>query len=399
MTDPYGALATQRKGDMGYFNGSQWTPSSNGHSDPFGSVPATGVQFFFGTLAAPISTPGASFKVVRVEKFDTTVGTFQPDGNAAIYGATYSQPGNKGQPNAIGGITYGYAEGGAYLIGGFFNSQHTVGANVGGQYGGSLGVYIGSESFVDHAAMQGLAMDVRNQSTLDGNDDGHMTGIDMSLGGAGGHSSTVTVTSATPAVVTWTASGLTTLDIVRFTASGSLPTGISANTDYWVTTVTANTFKISTSRANCLAGTFVNTSSTGSGVSAFFYGRFGNGIQFRAVTGGATTMVKALAAGGDWTTGIDLSAVTINGDYMLMDSQFKLSSFSGTGGDPIVQFDSGDFIAYSRSTNAWTFATGNSGFMFVGSGVFAFTNLPNADPGAGSKQFWYDVGGFVHYSP
>ncbi len=78
--------------------------------------------------------------------------------------------------------------------------------------------------------------------------------------------STVTVTSATPAVVTWTAHAMVSGQRVQFTNSGgALPTGISAATTYWVTVVDANTFKISTSLANAQAATFVNTSDTGTG--------------------------------------------------------------------------------------------------------------------------------------
>lgn len=79
-------------------------------------------------------------------------------------------------------------------------------------------------------------------------------------------SSTVTISNATPAVITWTAHNLITGDKLQFTTTGSLPTGISANTSYWATVVDANTFKISTSVPNVRSGTFVNTSSAGSGV-------------------------------------------------------------------------------------------------------------------------------------
>ncbi len=74
----------------------------------------------------------------------------------------------------------------------------------------------------------------------------------------------VTFTSATPTVVTWTSHGLSTQNSITFTTTGSIPTGVTANTQYFVTRIDANTFKISTTRANCDAGTFVATSSTGS---------------------------------------------------------------------------------------------------------------------------------------
>lgn len=77
--------------------------------------------------------------------------------------------------------------------------------------------------------------------------------------------STVTITIAAPGVVTWTAHGLISGQRVQFTTTGALPTGISANTTYWITVVDSNTFKLSTSLANAQAGTFITTSGSQSG--------------------------------------------------------------------------------------------------------------------------------------
>lgn len=58
---------------------------------------------------------------------------------------------------------------------------------------------------------------------------------------------TTTITIATPAVVTFTAHGLTANGTVQFTTTGALPTGIVASTNYFIssTGLTANTFQIS----------------------------------------------------------------------------------------------------------------------------------------------------------
>lgn len=74
---------------------------------------------------------------------------------------------------------------------------------------------------------------------------------------------TVTMTIASPCVVTWTSHGLSAGQVVEFTTSGALPTGITAGTGYYVlaTDMTANTFKISAS----LGGSAVNTSGAQSG--------------------------------------------------------------------------------------------------------------------------------------
>jgi hypothetical protein len=86
--------------------------------------------------------------------------------------------------------------------------------------------------------------------------------------------STVTITIASPAVITWTANGFVNSPIdgnvctpVNFTTTGALPTGLTAGTTYYVigSTITTNTFEVATSVANCVAGTAVNTSGTQSG--------------------------------------------------------------------------------------------------------------------------------------
>jgi hypothetical protein len=88
-------------------------------------------------------------------------------------------------------------------------------------------------------------------------------------------SATATMTIATPGVVTYTAHGRVTGDRCYFTTTGALPTGVSANTTYWITKVDADTFKLSTSLANCVAGTFVATSGSQSGTHTIYVGGIG----------------------------------------------------------------------------------------------------------------------------
>jgi len=74
---------------------------------------------------------------------------------------------------------------------------------------------------------------------------------------------TVTVTIASPGVVSWTAHGLSVGDAVKFTTTGALPTGITADTTYYVQAVVdADSFKISATSG----GAVINTSGTQSGV-------------------------------------------------------------------------------------------------------------------------------------
>lgn len=77
----------------------------------------------------------------------------------------------------------------------------------------------------------------------------------------------VSISIASPCVITWTSHGLTSDCVVKFTTTGSLPTGLTVGTAYYVIPVDANTFKV------CLAsggknGTVINTSGTQSGVQS-----------------------------------------------------------------------------------------------------------------------------------
>lgn len=74
---------------------------------------------------------------------------------------------------------------------------------------------------------------------------------------------TFTVTIASPAVFTLNAHGLILNDRVQFTTSGTLPTGLSLATTYYVisTGLTTNNFQVSLSQG----GTAVNTTVVGSG--------------------------------------------------------------------------------------------------------------------------------------
>jgi len=78
---------------------------------------------------------------------------------------------------------------------------------------------------------------------------------------------TVTISIATPGVVSWTGHGLQRGQAVLFATTGALPTGITAGTKYFVSgaNLGANSFELSTSYANALAGTSLATSGTQSG--------------------------------------------------------------------------------------------------------------------------------------
>jgi microcystin-dependent protein len=86
---------------------------------------------------------------------------------------------------------------------------------------------------------------------------------------------TITVTIASPAVVSATGHGLQVGDQVYFTTTGALPTGLSANTLYYVITAGfgSNSFEVSATRG----GSAINTSGSQSGTHTMVKCPFGLG--------------------------------------------------------------------------------------------------------------------------
>jgi microcystin-dependent protein len=88
-------------------------------------------------------------------------------------------------------------------------------------------------------------------------------------------SSTVTITIATPGVVSWTAHGLRAGDPVKFSTTGALPTGITGGTTYYViaTGLTADSFRFATSAG----GSAINTTGSQSGTHTAVNAPYGDG--------------------------------------------------------------------------------------------------------------------------
>jgi hypothetical protein len=119
----------------------------------------------------------------------------------------------------------------------------------------------------------------------------------------------ITVTIATPAVVTYTAHGYINSggrqDVcpVNFTTTGALPTGITAGTTYYTvpSSITVNTFQIATSVANALAGTSVATSGTQSGTQTLISNAIYANATAKDITGVSLTAGDWQCTGNTWT--------------------------------------------------------------------------------------------------
>jgi len=106
--------------------------------------------------------------------------------------------------------------------------------------------------------------------------------------------STFTVTLASPGVFTTPAAhNLGGGQMVYLTSTGALPTGLAQNLAYYATAVTTTTFRLSTSLANALAGVYINTSGSQSGVHTVraTYGVGNGSTTFNVPSLGGRTIV------------------------------------------------------------------------------------------------------------
>jgi hypothetical protein len=79
---------------------------------------------------------------------------------------------------------------------------------------------------------------------------------------SGGTSSVVTITLASPGVVSWTAHGLAANTPILFETTGTLPTGLTPGTIYYVLAPTANAFNVSATAGGAAINTSVSQSGT-----------------------------------------------------------------------------------------------------------------------------------------
>ena len=205
------------------------------------------------------------------------------------------------------------------------NNAGKVRLNSAGAHGLTAAVAVGENVYVTWSGGTGVT-GLYPVTALDTDTTGTAVTIDLAY-----KSSTVTITIATPGVVTWTDHGLRVNDTIRFTTTGALPTGLAINTTYYVKTVLSpNTFTVSASAG----GAVITTSGTQSGVQTalVWYG----------------TAVVAVA-----NTAVTLASVTVPGWSV------------GTGG----QIEINALFSLTNSANAK-----NLGMTFGGSAVFTLAS-------------------------
>lgn len=146
--------------------------------------------------------------------------------------------------------------------------------------------------------------------------------------------STVTITIASPGVITWNAHGLVAGQKVVLTTTGALPTGFTAGVQYFVVSPAANTFQL----AATAGGTAINTTGTQSGThtAQLVATEIVDGDTVTGATSGATAIARrVLLRTGTWGTlpvgSLVFTSVTgafVNGEGISVGGQLTVNADS-----------------------------------------------------------------------
>lgn len=157
---------------------------------------------------------------------------------------------------------------------------------------------------------------------------------------------TFTVTIATPGVFTLASHGLATGNCVSLTTTGALPTGLVANTNYYVIYVDANTFRLATSYANALVPTPINTTGSQSGTHSLLYNPYG-------ISGASNFLLpdsRAAFLRGDGTSTLFTANKTIglghyNNDVLQGHRHYSVQTTNGSAPNSVSSVGAGNSVS------------------------------------------------------
>ncbi|HVY20483.1 MAG TPA: DUF2793 domain-containing protein [Bauldia sp.] len=161
-------------------------------------------------------------------------------------------------------------------------------------------------------------------------------------------SATVTITIASPGVVSWTGHPLKVNDPVVFRTTGALPTGITAGTVYYVISAGygSNSFRISAT----VSGSAVNTSGSQSGTHTGVYAPYGDGDG--STTFGVPDLRGRVVAGRD-----DMGGTSANRLVGSATGSLDGDVLGKTGGEETHQLTTGELATHTHSVPT-SFGTG-----------------------------------------
>lgn len=134
----------------------------------------------------------------------------------------------------------------------------------------------------------------------------------------------VAITNASPAVVTLNGHGFITGDQLYFNGSGTINTGLSQNTNYFVVAINTNTFSLATTLANAQAGTKITTTGALSGTINCYAQPYG---------GASSTNFNVPDIRGNVLAGADAMGGTAASRLTLSTSQGTYGMLGASGGE------------------------------------------------------------------
>lgn len=210
---------------------------------------------------------------------------------------------------------------------------------------------------------------------------------------------TFTVTLASPGVFTLNAHGLGDGDGIWFTTTGALPTGIVANTRYFVVNSTTNTFQVSATYGGAAINTSVSQSGVhtayesphgvGDGSTTFHLGDARGRASIGAGTGTATGATRwpvgrapTSGKGGEETHTLITAEIPVHG-HTVTDSGHDHQIHWGIAGGGVNFSDGGganfhNEFTDSSGSNITIQNTGGGGAHNIMSPVAAFTKIVRA---------------------
>ena len=173
----------------------------------------------------------------------------------------------------------------------------------------------------------------------------------------------VTMTIASPCVVTVTGSGNNLPSVgsqIVFSTTGALPTGITAGTTYYVINASGTTFNIATTRG----GTAINTSGTQSGTQTMSSG------TYTATAGTNSVLVQVVGGGGAATQSGAIGGTSSFGAFCSATGGDGTTSIGGTGSGGDLNIKGGNGLATATSSTG-QFPGGVSFFGVIGQGAYS----------------------------
>lgn len=221
--------------------------------------------------------------------------------------------------------------------------------------------YNGTTAYLTSKGIDSMALKVALLADAGDYDATHAT-IDQMTNGTSGNA-TVTMTIATPGVVTWTGHGLSDGAMVLLTTTGALPTGLTPGGVYFVVGSATNTFQL----AATSGGAAIATSGSQSGVHTAFH------IGSYEVSGNGWT------PGGEALTGVAVTTVTTNDALIDADNVVVTASGGQIGfayGHVFYDSLTGRVIKHTDYGEAWRAGDGTDFKINIPNGLYNLNYTP-----------------------